>query len=64
MTLVGSTNSLDSLELLIKRKWSWNYVVFIPVSEKLWNIASGNGLVSGLIVRKVGNIFRLEMEDV
>lgn len=63
MRLIGSTNSLDSLELLIKQRWAWNYVILTPIEDKLWSVANGNGLVDGILVCKVGGRYRLEMKE-
>lgn len=61
--LIGSAPTLEMLSQLLKDRWYWGIVRFEPQDDSTWTVYSGNGLSEGLIVKKKGKRFRLEMRS-
>ena len=62
---IGSCPLLGGLEGmadLIKKKWGWQTVEFIPTGDHFeWHVASGTGVVKGLRVVVRRQRYRFEM---
>ncbi len=59
--LIGSAKSLTDLCDLLKRKWYWSNVQFVPQSDIVWAVKLYNGeIIPEMRVVKRGNRYRLE----
>ena len=60
--LQGSAHSLEALKELMKKKMYWETVIFTPINNKTWSVASGKGVQSGMRVVYSKGRYRLEFK--
>lgn len=60
-TLVGSAGSLEDIQQLVVRRWSWTKAEAVPTDDPtVWLVSGWNGIRDGYRFRQAGRRFRFE----
>ncbi len=60
-TLLASSPTLEGIQTQVSRYYCGSTVTLAPRDENTWTVATGKGVLSSVIVRKVGKRYRFEM---
>jgi hypothetical protein len=59
--LIASSPTLEGIQSQVSRFYGGSTVTLAPRDDDTWTVATGRGVLSSVIVRKVGKRYRFEM---